>query len=211
MKFNVKTTLSQRNLKMYSLLAVAVLCCSLAASAQGNFQGKLWVVDVAQASDVTFPAPTATPDATFSTNGIAYIGQKTPGVANAAHCYTIGKFLNGCGTQAINLQFSGLPNPNLPHGRAASGTTAMSGGSWGIMIELTGEVGLTNGSPIQIIHDDGVAVEVDGSFVPGFNPHVTVPNLDSVTWTGTSGTHSLDLLYANAQPTGAWLLLIGNL
>jgi hypothetical protein len=37
---------------------VAVLCFPLAASAQGNFQGKLWVVDIAQASDVTFPAPT---------------------------------------------------------------------------------------------------------------------------------------------------------
>jgi hypothetical protein len=211
MKLNTKTAPTQRSLKMYSLLALVVLCFPLAASAQGNFQGKLWVVDVAQASDVTFPAPTATPDATFSTDGIAYIGQQETGEANAAHCYTIGKFLNGCGTHSFNLQFSGLSNPNLPHGKAASSTTAMSGGSWGIMIELTGEVGLTNGSPIQIIHDDGVAVKVDGNVVSGFNPYVTVPNLDSVTWTGTSGTHSLDLLYANAQPAGAWLLLIGNL
>ena len=91
-----------------SILTALVFCLSLTANAQsGSIQGQVWVVSYDQAANVAFPAPTATPDATFSTNGIAYIGQQPN------NCYTIASFLATCGTAAYNLTFSGEINPYL--------------------------------------------------------------------------------------------------
>jgi hypothetical protein len=171
----------------------------------GAIQGKLWVVSIAQASNVVFPAPSATPDATFSTNGIAYIGQeKTAG--STRNCYTISSWVANCASVAYGLTFSGLPNANLPGNTAANSSTLMNGDTWGIMVEFTGTVGLTNGQQIVIYHDDGASLEINGSVVPGFAPGVGIHFPDSVTWTGGSGTFTYDLLYANAQGGGAWLL-----
>ena len=163
-------------------------------------EGKVWVVDADQAGHVTFPPPSATPDVTFRTEGIAYIGEAP------SNCYTLGKFLAECGTKAYDLKFSGRGNPNLG-GAAAEANTAMSG-SWGIIIELTGSVTLATGQVIQILHDDGVALKIDGTPISGFNPYVTPPTLESATFAGQSGVHSFDLLYANAAGVtgGAWLL-----
>jgi len=47
-----------------------------APGASGSIQGRIWVVNPQRAADVTFPPPTAPPDATFSTKGITYIGQQ---------------------------------------------------------------------------------------------------------------------------------------
>jgi hypothetical protein len=178
------------------------------ASAQGSISGKLWVVSPSQASDVTFPPPSATPDATFTTNGIAYIGQ------NSTHCYTIGSWLNTCGTPAFGLAFSGLPNPNL-HNMTAKTGTKMSGTNYGVIAEFTGTVNLTNGQGISIIHDDGVSLMIDGVAVSGFDSFITAPILETVTFTGTTGPHSIDLLYANAAgnpaTNGAWLLFVPQL
>jgi hypothetical protein len=189
------------------LLAAFSSLTAQPAVAQGSLQAKLWVVSPEQASDVTFPAPSATPDATFSTNGIAYIG-------GGKGCYTIEKWVAGCETPAYGLAFSGLPNPNLKN-KAAARSTKMNGPNYGIIVEFTGTVDLTNGSPIYILHDDGVSLMIDGSQIPGYDPFTTVPVLESASFTGTTGGHSVDLLYANSagnpNTSGAWLLFFPQL
>jgi hypothetical protein len=191
----------------HTIFALAVtLCLSLAANAQtGSIQGTLWVVSETTAANVTFPPPAAIPDATFTTNGIAYIGQE-PG-----QDYEIGQFLGKGGTAVYGLTFSGLSNPNLPGGAAASGKIPMSGHNYGVIIEFTGTTNLTNGLPINILDDDGVALEIDGSPISGFDSSIRNASLQSVTFTGTTGLHSFDLLYANAVGGGAWLLFFPNL
>lgn len=177
------------------------------ALAQATFASKLWVVSPEQAEDVTFPAPSATPDATFGTNGIAYIGGGTG-------CYTIEKWVAGCETPAINLAFSGLANPNLRN-KPAKASTKMNGPEYGIIVEFTGSVQLTNGQLIYILHDDGVSLMIDGTLVSGYDPFTTAPVLESVTFTGTTGAHDIDLLYANSagnpNTSGAWLLFLPQL
>jgi len=192
-----------------SILAALVLCLSLTASAQtGSIQGKLWVVSGEQAGNVTFPPPSATPDATFSTNGIAYIGQQPN------NCYTIGKFVAKCSTAAYNLKFSGESNPYL--GGVVGPDTPMSGyrgfrQEWGVMIEFAGKVFLNHGQKIHIVDDDGVALEIDGNLIPGFPNGVTAPKLNHEVFHGSTGPHSFDLLYANATGGGAWLLFFPQL
>jgi hypothetical protein len=140
---------------------------NLSASAQ-TFQANVWIVEVPQAATVSFPVPT--PDVTLQTNGIAYIGQQ-------GNCITIGKFLSTCSTPTIpagvsnGLKFSGLPNPNL-HNTAANANTHLNNTHYGELIEFTGTVNLTNGQPIQILHDDGVALQIDGVPITGFSSGV---------------------------------------
>ncbi len=162
-------------------------------------RGKVWVVSVAQASHVAFPTPRVAPDATFITKGIAYLGTAPK------NCYTLASFLTECGVGGYELKFSGLGNPNL-NGEAAGPATAMSGRTWGILIEFSGTAELANGQDISILHDDGVALEIDGKIVPGFDGGMTSPVLESAVYTGPSAVHSFDLLYANATGGGAWLL-----
>lgn len=179
-------------------LAIA-LCLSLIANAQsGSIQGQLWVVSFDQASNVTFPPPSATPDATFSTNGVAYIGQEPN------NCYTIVTFLAQCGTPAYNLTFSGLTNPYL--GGVAGPDTPMSGSGWGIIIEFTGTINLKKDQRIYVVDDDGVSLELDGNPVAGFPTGIHAATLTYETFTGKNGDYAFDLLYANAQGGGAWLL-----
>jgi hypothetical protein len=184
------------------LLMALIIFAGRPASAQGSIQGKLWVVSVADASNVRFPPPSATPDATFTTNGITYIGQDAKN--HGAHCYTVGRFLGGCPTAEYNLRFSGLTNPIL--GGVVDVNTPMSGANYGIIIEFTGSIFFTHKQLIQILHDDGVSLMIDGTQIAGFGSVVTPPILESVRFTGITGTHSVDLLYANAIGGGAWLL-----
>ncbi len=182
-----------------SILGALVLCLSLAASAQsGSIQAQLWVVSYDQAANVGFPAPSATPDATFSTNGIAYIGQQP------SNCYTVGSWVGGCGTAAYDLTFSGDYNPNL--GGVVGPDTPMSGSGWGVIVEFTGTLDLKKNQKLYVANDDGIALEIDGTLIPGFTSGVTPPNLEEEKFTGKTGDHSFDLLYANAQGGGAWLL-----
>jgi len=182
-----------------SILAAIALCLSLTANAQtGSIQGKLWVVSYDQAANVAFPAPSATPDATFSTNGIAYIGQQPN------NCYTVAAFISTCNTAAYDLTFSGETNAYL--GGVVGPDTPMSGPGWGVMIEFTGTVSLKNGQKIYIVDDDGVALQIDGNPITGFPTGVTAPSVHYELFHGKKGSHSFDLLYANAQGGGAWLL-----
>jgi hypothetical protein len=103
------------------------------------------------------------------------------------------------------MVFSNQPNPNLG-GAAMNAGTPMAGAAYGIMIEFTGTVNITNGEQVRILHDDGVSLNLP--CVPNlYNPHTTGPVLESSTATCT-GTEPFDLLYANvagAAAQGAWL------
>lgn len=167
-------------------------------------RGKVWVVSVAQASKVTFPPPTAIPDATFETRGIAYMGSEPK------NCYSLESFLTDCASRGFDLKFSGVANPNLG-GAAAGPATAMSGSTWGVLIEFNGTADLVKGQGISILHDDGVALEIDGQPIAGFDALPAAPLLESARFNGQSGVHTFDLLYANATGAGAWLLFYAAL
>jgi hypothetical protein len=170
-------------------------------------QGQVWAVNPDTAANVVFPAPTAAPDLTFCTSGIAYIGQwNGPGSgAKGLHCFTISTFLDHCGTYGYNLVYSGVSNPNL--GGPMTTTTAMSGAKYGLIIEFS----LTNvclPTTIQILHDDGVSLQVNGKGVGGFDPGITSPILESAPWSGSQCGNNVDLLYGTAAMSGrdgAWL------
>jgi len=185
----------KRFVKATTIMAFAAVLCAVVPNARAQvqtIQGKVWVVSVAEASNAAFPAPSATPDATFTTNGIGYVGH------SPSNCFTINTFLTRCGTPGSNLTFSGLPNPNLG-GRAAGPSTKMSGERYGVMIEFTGNVVLGNNQVVGIIHDDGCSLMIDGSLVGGFNTGSGVPILQTFNFAGEGGTHTFDLLYANTQ------------
>ena len=191
------------------VLLIPLLLLLLTATAQSpahaqTLAGKLWVVSQSQAANLAFPPPAATPDATFRTSGMAYIGQNT-----AQHCYSIGRFLGGCGTAVRQLAFSGLSNTYLG-GAAASAGTAMSGSGYGVIVEFTGQTNLSSGQTVSIFHDDGVAVRIDGSPLNGYSTGIGI-SLESEIFEGSSGVHRLDLLYSNASCCGAWLLFFPHL
>jgi DNA-binding winged helix-turn-helix (wHTH) protein len=167
--------------------------------ASSRIQGRVWVVSVSEATHVAFPPPNRIPDATFTTEGIAYIG------TGPDNCYTLATFLEDCANRAFGLRFSGAPNSNLGGG-AAGPNTALSGSKFGIIIEFTGTTLLAQGEAITILHDDGAALKIDGQPIPGFDPNVTGPVAEVARFSGPSGDHSFDLLYANGAGPGAWIL-----
>ena len=207
MKIHLATSTTHKILLLFVLATLAVAAVRPAsAAASGRIQAKVWVVSVAQASNVTFPAPLATPDMTFSTNGVTYIGGWYSGQLPAAHCFTISKFVGGCETRAFKPKYSGLYNSYL--GSPVNATTAMGGNNYGVIMQFTGSLNLSNGDTITILHDDGVSLLIDGAPVSGFSSGVLWPVLESVTFTGATGSHSFTLLYGNVGVVGdgAWLL-----
>lgn len=155
------------------------------ACEQGKFRGKLWVVSESEAFNVQFPPPSAIPDLTFSTNGIAYVG------SSGSMCYTISSFTGGCETTSFGAQFSHLPNPYL--GGVAGPSTPIDN----VIIQLNGYIDLNRGDSIIILHDDGVVLAIDGVLVPGFYSGETAAIIESATFKGSAGRHSFNLLFAN--------------
>jgi hypothetical protein len=163
---------------------------------------------------VKFPPPTTQEDIDFSTNGIAYIGQGTS--TGPESCVTIGTFLSSCSTPTVppgvknGLHFTGVVNPNLGN-TVATANTPLNKAAYGEIIEFQGTVYLSNGQEIQILHDDGAALGIDGVLIKGFDSETTPPILETVKYTGTSGSHTIDLLYANVadgRSDGAWILFL---
>jgi hypothetical protein len=117
----------------------------------------------------------------------------------------VASFLAECSIGAYELKFSGVPNSNLG-GAPAGPDTAMSGDTWGILIEFVGTTSFAKGQNISILHDDGVALQIDGQTIPGFGGLPTSPIMETSRFSGPSGLHTFDLLYANAGGGGAWIL-----
>lgn len=199
------------------LFALALIATSIVAAQPAfaqTFQGKVWFVNTSDAVHVKFPPPTTLEDIDFSTNGIAYIGQGTS--TGAESCVTIGAFLSSCSTPTVppgvknGLHFTGVVNPNLGN-TVATANTPLNKAAYGEIIEFQGTVYLSNGQEIQILHDDGIALGIDGVLVKGFDSETTPPILETVKYTGISGLHTIDLLYANVadgRSDGAWILFL---
>jgi hypothetical protein len=178
-------------------------------------RGKLWVVNDSTALSAQFPAPTALPDVTFC-GGTNYIGNNyNIGPHSGNHCWTMISFLGTCASAVTNLRFSHLPNPYLSNKPVTGSTSLGPGYTYGEMMELTGSINLTNGRPIMVCHDDGASLLIDGSPVPDLNLTSTgafPTTCESATWTGTTGPHTYDLLYANYVEgfDAAWIQLLAS-
>ncbi len=180
-----------------------------ALAASPTLSGKLWIV--AAGANAGFPVPSATPDATFTTNHAVFIGEGAElGNVNIKFHYTIGPFLKSVAAVS-RLTFSGQFNSVL-NGVASAATVLSDGvgggnaGTYGTFIELKGQVPLFDGQVISISHDDGVALEIDGSTVSGFTSGSSFPRTENVTFTGTGGVHTIDLAYV--EDAGGPALLV---
>jgi hypothetical protein len=180
------------------------------ASAATILSGKLWIVAVG--TPATFPPPSATPDATFVTNHVAFIGDgPDPTNTKLRIRYTISSYLASVQPVA-NLRFSGHVNPVIH--RVVTSTTPLSDGvadggpqgTYETFIELTGRVSLTNGEEVVVTHDDGVSLKVDGTEISGFTSGPTEPVSERFTLTGTTGLHTIDLVYVEEDGGPAELI-----
>jgi hypothetical protein len=189
------------------LLGLAMLLALPIAAWGGCFDGQLWLVPNS-GLQATFPVPTATPDATFTTCHLAlfmnapYEGE--PWLEPEVH-NTVARLLNSA-HKVYDLTFSGLFNdvvgavvgPTTP----VVNSTAQSDGTYGVYIEFTGTVFLHNNEPVVIVHDDGVSLMIDGELVPGFITGTTAFVAQWAQFTGTTGNHTIDLVYTNVEGPG---------
>jgi hypothetical protein len=189
------------------LLGLAMLVALPIAAWGGPFEGKLWLVPNA-GLQATFPVPTATPDATFITWHISLFmnspyccGQPfQPDVHN-----TVAGFLNSA-HQVRDLIFSGLFNDDV--GAVVGPTTPVvnstlqSTGTYGVYIEFTGTVFLHHSESVIIAHDDGVSLMIDGELLPGYSTGSGGTVAEGPNFTGTTGNHTIDLVYTNYQGPG---------
>ena len=90
---------------------------------------------------------------------------------------------------------------------AASGISYMNGYSatsnlTNTLFEFTGTAYFVNGQTFNVYHDDGVNLYVDGVNVLS-QPNTTSPITTPYTYTGATGNHSFDFIYANGPPSQA--------
>jgi len=193
-----------RRTKLQIVIWVAAVLAS-AATVQAAITGSLWESPhsgLGDGSSVPASAPLIAPDVTFSVaNGpIAFTSITDPsGPAgnlqfndgngfNYGAYYTVGSFL-GTGGAAI-LTGNNHANDDLNN----------------VLIELVGQVTLTQGQTFTVTHDDGMTFKVGGNYLINV-PGPTAPVTDSVTYNGPSGTYDFDLLYAEVDGPGAVLQL----
>jgi len=174
-------------------------------AARASITGYLWESPnsgLGYDSSVPASAPGYTPDVTFSVaNGpIAFTSITDPngpagnlqfndgnGFDYGAY-YTIGSFLGTGGATILT-------------GNSQAGNTMNN-----VLIELVGQVTLTQGQTFTVTHDDGMTFSINGSYLVDV-PGPTAPVTDTVTYNGPSGTYNFDLLYAEVNGPGAVLQL----
>jgi hypothetical protein len=196
------------NFRRVLLGLVMLLALPIAAwSGSDSFEGKLWLVSNS-GLEATFPVPTATPDATFTACHLSlfmsapFLGdsESQPNIHN-----TVAGFLNSA-NKVRDLTFSGLFNdvvgavvgPTTP----VVNSTPNSYGTYGAYIEFTGTVFLHHSESVVIAHDDGVSLMIDGVLLPGYITGQTGTVGQGETFTGTTGYHTIDLVYTNVQGPG---------
>jgi len=120
---------------------------------------------------------------------------------------SVSGFLNSADKVSM-LTFSGLNNPAV--GGVVQATTPIinttSGGcgttTYGVYMEITGKVKLTNNELITVTHDDGVSLMIDGTLIAGVGHGPNNPQADVFVFTGTSGSHVVDMVYDNSCAGG---------
>ena len=176
-----------------------------------ELRGKLWLVSNAGLI-AKRPVPEAAPDATFVTRHVSFEmtapGAGTTGLNNVNN--SVESFLASSHPDRVppveDLAFSGLFNSVV--GAVVDGNTpvtngtAASPGTYGTYMTLGGTIPLTNGQFIYIAHDNGVSLWIDGVRIPNFNSGVVNVALEAYTFTGLTGAHKIELIYANAFGPG---------
>ena len=181
------------------------------AQSTGNFKGELWILPQSQVGGSGSQCnyrPAATPDATFTTRhlslwmsapaGVGYpvspeINNSVQGFLNSAH-------------PVASLSFSGLFNATIgavvgPSTPIVYGSGTSSGTS-GVLIRFRGYLPLVNGQLIEIEHDDGAALMIDGVLQSGITAGGGGDLTEAVTFTGATGTHEIFLDYCNVEGPG---------
>ena len=161
------------------------------------------------------PVPVAPPDVTFVTRHVSF-AMTAPYPTGPAQIQinnvnnTVESFLASAHPDRVppvqDLAFSGLFNSVV--GAVVDGntpvvnSTAASNGTYGTYMTLEGTIPLTNGQEIAITHDDGVSLWIDGVKVSGFFDGGTTARAEWIIFTGLTGAHKIELIYANAGGPG---------
>jgi hypothetical protein len=175
-------------------------------------RGKLWLVSNAGGLVAKRPVPAAAPDARFVTRHVSFnMTAPLPARASVNVNNSVEGFLSSAHANAAppveDLAFSGLYNSAV--GAVVDGntpvvnSTAGSVGSYGVYIMIEGTIQLTNGQWITIMHDDGVSLWIDGVRASGFFDGPIVPTAETITFTGLTGSHKIELIYANSWGPGS--------
>jgi hypothetical protein len=138
----------------------------------------------------TFTVPSSACTGTFTT--LCFNDQSE---ANPNANGTLGVFLGTGGATNITYENGGTSSTALSNGAGATSTSPLPSG---VLFDLTGTTMLTNGTTYSITHDDGMTLYIDGnSFLSEPAPTSAEPPLGvtSGAWTGTTGTHSFELVY----------------
>jgi hypothetical protein len=184
-----------------ALAGSAVLILSASVARADTFTGTVWQ---GQAPFVSLTTPLAAPTGTGTTFSVTSINYSDSNVN-----YTIGEFL---GSSLVGSLPSAVANATLNN----------------TIFEFTGSVNLVNGQTYSITHDDGMYLFIDEPALPWIEPNTTSgyithngtqENTDEVivsgdptsadtssfVWNGTTGVHTIDLLYTEVNGAPAVL------
>jgi hypothetical protein len=161
----------------------------------GNENGSLAAVTTmmgTRSADVTFSAP-STP-LSFSSYGAGDIPQVNPGgdFSNPSADYTVASFLSTGGATGIGYH------------NGVNGSETLDD----VLFYFTGSVSLTNGQSFIVEHDDGVELNINGTDVVDETGATAAENTN-YTWSGSTGTYTFKLAYAEVE--GAPAVLYTNL
>jgi hypothetical protein len=159
-----------------SVTMAGILGIAIVGSVQANtVSGRLWHVPEAIAHNA-IPAnvPVTTPDVTFDVNSpFNFSGTNV----------TVGTWLGS--SSAFNIV----------ENTAGTLASPMDDLTTGTLLEFSGLVTVTNGQTFTVTHDDGLTLTIGGLDL-GFSPGPTSPITSIATYTGPSGNHPFQLVYA---------------
>jgi hypothetical protein len=166
---------------MFSAALAVLLVFGMVGTAQATTIGAAYFVTEASSQNAVIGFAHGAPVATFSTpNGPINFDSTA-----CATCYQLGAFLlSNPGTIILTGAAADLISPIDVGGANAHG----------LMLELTGQVSVTNGQTFTVQHDDGLQLMIGGLLVVNV-PGPTSPVVTTVTYTGPTGTFAFDLVY----------------
>jgi len=166
--------------RVFSTALAVLMVLGMVGTAHATTIGAAYFVSEASSQNAVIGFAHGAPVATFSTpNGPINFD------SSCANCYLLGNFL--------------LSNPGTIILTGAAGDLASPidvGGAnpHGLMLEITGQVSVTNGQTFTVTHDDGLQLLIGALLVVNV-PGPTSPVTTTVTYTGPTGTFNFDLVY----------------
>jgi len=193
--------MGESDVRTKTICPTLVAACLLAAPAAANptvFFGKLWLLSNVNGIPATFPRPAAVPDATFVTKHLSFFmnAPYDPDVNNS-----VGGFLNSA-NHVANLVFSNVVNSAVGgivgiETPVVDSTAWACNSSYGVYMSFSGQIALTQGERITITHDDGVSLKIDDKAIGGLYSGQTSAIAQLFVFSGATGIHRMDLVYAN--------------